>query len=229
MNPYFEVAMERKRPEEVVAKVFKTNDSFVKGKGREYFESHIEAQKPVITLLTCSDSRVQPTVFSKDMIDKVFVIRNIGNQLENSAGSVDYGVFHLQTPLLLILGHVNCGAINAFLKGYSDEPESIRCELDHLYIPVSRARGESFSELWQSAVEENVHWQVRIALERYGILIRRNLLAVVGAVYDFANYYGKGYGRIVIINLNGIKDREKILSHRALSLLPDPLKEVVVV
>ena len=221
--------MERRLPEEVIAEVFKTNDSFVKGRGKEYFESHIEAQRPVITLLTCSDSRVQPSIFSEDMIDKVFVIRNIGNQLENSAGSVDYGVFHLQTPLLLVLGHVKCGAVNAFLKGYSDEPESIRCELDHLHIPVSRAKGEDFEELWLSAVEENVHWQVRIALERYGILIRRGLLAVVGAVYDFANHYRRGYGRIVIINLNGIKEREKILSHKALSLLPSELREVVVV
>jgi len=83
--------------------------------------------------------------------------------------------------------------------------------------------------LWLSAVEENVHWQVRIALERYGILIRRNLLAVIGAVYDFANYYGKGYGRVLVINVNGIKSRERILSHRALSLLNESLKLKVVV
>ena len=219
----------RKRPEEVIAEVFRTNDLFVRGRGRNYFESHVKEQRPVITLLTCSDSRVQPSIFSEDMIDKVFVVRNIGNQLENSAGSVDYGVFHLQTPLLLILGHVNCGAINAFLKGYADEPESIRCELDHLHIPVSRAEGGDFEELWLSAVEENVHWQVRIALERYGVLIKRGLLAVVGAVYDFANAYGKGWGRIVIINLNGLTARERILSHGALSLLPEDLRETVVV
>ncbi|WP_457677737.1 carbonic anhydrase [Thermovibrio sp.] len=221
--------MKKVSPSEVICEVFKTNDSFVKGRGKEYFEGHIEAQKPLITLLTCSDSRVQPNIISEEMIDKVFVIRNIGNQLENSSGSVDYGVLHLQTPLFLILGHVNCGAINAFLKGYRDEPESIRSELDHLYIPVSGVKGESFEELWQRAVEENVHWQVRVALTRYGILIRRGLLAVVGAVYDFANYYGRGYGRIVIVNVNGIKDRDKILSHKTLSLLPQELKEVVVV
>ncbi len=220
---------QRVKPEEVIRDVFETNNSFVESRGEDYFKSHIEEQKPLITLLTCSDSRVQPNIFSEDMIDKVFVIRNIGNQLENSSGSVDYGIFHLQTPLFLVLGHVNCGAVKAFLKGYADEPESIRSELDHLHIPLGRAKGEDFNRLWLSAVEENVHWQVRIALERYGILIRRNLLAVVGAVYDFANYYGKGYGRIVIINLNGIKSREKILSHRALSLLNDSLKLKVVV
>jgi carbonic anhydrase len=105
----------RKRPEEVIAEVFKTNDAFVRGRGEDYFKSHLEVQRPEITLLTCSDSRVQPSILSEEMIDKVFVIRNIGNQLENSAGSVDYGIFHLQTPLLMVLGHVNCGAVRAFI------------------------------------------------------------------------------------------------------------------
>ncbi len=88
------------------------------------------------------------------MIDKVFVIRNIGNQLENSSGSVDYGIFYLQTPLFLVLGHVNCGAVKAFLKGYADEPESIRNELDHLCIPVERAKGEDFNRLWLSTLRK---------------------------------------------------------------------------
>ena len=221
----------RKRPEEVIAEVFKTNDAFVRGRGEDYFKSHLEVQRPEITLLTCSDSRVQPSILSEEMIDKVFVIRNIGNQLENSAGSVDYGIFHLQTPLLMVLGHVNCGAVKAFIEGYADEPESIRCELDHLCIPVGRVlrEGKEGRELYLKAVEENVNWQVRIALERYGVLIKRGRLAVVGAVYDFANAYGRGYGRIVVINVNGITGRERILELPALSLLPEGLKEKVVV
>jgi carbonic anhydrase len=71
--------------------------------------------------------------------------------------------------------------------------------------------------------------KVRIALERYGVLIKRGRLAVVGAVYDFANAYGRGYGRIVVINVNGITGRERILELPALSLLYQELKEKVVV
>lgn len=221
----------RRRPEEVIAEVFKTNDAFVAERGESYFKGHIGGQSPEITLLTCSDSRVQPSVLSEDMIDRVFVVRNIGNQLENSAGSVDYGVFHLQTPLLLILGHVNCGAVKTFIEGYADEPESIRCELDRLCIPVGRLlrKGEEGRELYLRAVEENVNWQVRIALERYGVLIKRERLAVVGAVYDFANAYGRGYGRIVVLNVNGITGRERVLELPALFLLPKGLKERIVV
>ncbi len=223
-------AMKREKPEKVVAEIFRDNDSFVSGKGEEFFKSHLEAQNPVITLITCSDSRVHPTVFSEELIDRVFVIRNIGNQIENCVGSVDYGIYHLQTPVLLILGHVNCGAVKAFLKGYSDETADIRKELDHLCIPVSKIeKTGNFEKDWLTAVEENVHWQVRVALERYGLLVTRGLLAILGAVYDFGNYYGRGYGRIVLINLNGIKDREKILSHRAMSLVPGELLDKVVI
>ena len=220
--------MDRVSPALVVRELFYQNDRFSKSRGKEYFESHVDAQRPVITLLTCSDSRVQPSILSEDMIDKVFVVRNIGNQLENSGGSVDYGVFHLKTPLLLILGHVNCGAVKAFLDGYQDEPESIRRELDHLTIPVSRVRGEG-GELWLKAVEENVHWQVRVALGRYGPLIRRGLLVVLGGIYDFANAYGRGYGRILLVSVNGIREREKAISHPALALLPEEVKEEVFV
>lgn len=222
--------MKREEPEKVVKEIFEDNNSFVLGKGEDFFKSHIKDQNPVITLITCSDSRVHPTVFSEELIDRVFVIRNIGNQIENCVGSVDYGVYHLQTPVLLILGHVNCGAIKAFLKGYSNEHADIRKELDHLCIPVSKVeRTGNFERDWLSAVEENIHWQVRIALERYGLLVRRELLAILGAVYDFGNYYGRGYGRIVLINLNGIKEREKILSHKAMSLVPGELLEKVVI
>ncbi|ADU96045.1 carbonic anhydrase [Thermovibrio ammonificans HB-1] len=222
--------MKRKTPEEVVREIFFDNEKFARAKGREFFEAHIEAQSPVITLVTCSDSRVHPTVFSEKLIDRVFVIRNIGNQIESSAGSVDYGVIHLQTPVLLILGHVNCGAVKAFLKGYADESPFIRNELNHLCIPVSPFKGEgNFEVAWREAVESNVHWQVRVALERYGLLIRRNRLAVIGAIYDFANYYGRGFGRIVVVNVNGIREREALLKHRALSLLPEELRREVVV
>jgi len=222
--------MKRKKVEEVVREIFLDNDRFVSKRGESFFREHLEAQHPVITLVTCSDSRVHPTVFSEELIDRVFVIRNIGNQIENSLGSVDYGVFHLQTPVLLILGHVNCGAVKAFLKGYEDEGESIRKELDHLCIPVSRIkRSGDFERDWLNAVEENVRWQVRIALERYGILIRRNLLVVIGAVYDFANVYGRGFGRIVVKSVNGISEREVILNHGALSQVPESLRRDLVV
>ncbi len=219
----------KKRPEEVLKEVIHENDLFVLSKGKEFFEEHIERQNPLITLITCSDARVQPSIFSSELINRVFVIRNIGNQLENSAGSVDYGVFHLQTPLLLILGHVHCGAIKTFLSNYADEAESIRCELDHLHIPLSRVpQNLPFEDAWLKAVEENVHWQVRVAMERYGVLVKSGKLAIIGAVYDFANRYGKGYGRVLIINVNGLTDRKAIPDSKPLTLIPNERREDII-
>ena len=43
----------------------------------------------------------------------LFMVRNIGNQMATAEGSVEYGVRHLHTPLLLIIGHAACGAIKA--------------------------------------------------------------------------------------------------------------------
>jgi len=206
---------------DIVKSIFDENGQFVSGKGEEFFKTHVHEQNPLITLVTCSDSRVQPGIFSAELINRIFVVRNIGNQLENSVGSVDYGVFHLKTPVLLILGHVHCGAVKTFLEGYENESMSIRHELDHLCVPVSRIRKTGdFSSDWLSAVEENVHWQVEIAVERYGKLIEKGELAVIGAVYDFVNCYGKGWGRILILNLNGERKGKKIAENPLLSGLP---------
>ncbi|GAB6075933.1 carbonic anhydrase [Desulfurobacterium crinifex] len=222
--------MENSSPAKVIREIFLGNDNFVNCKGEDFFKEHIESQNPVVTLVTCSDARVQPQIFFQDMINKVFVIRNIGNQIENTKGSVDYGIFHLKTPVLFILGHVHCGAIGTFLKGYEKEAESIRNELDHLYIPLSKVnKSETFEKAWLNGVEINVNWQVQIAIDRYREYVEDGRLVVVGAVYDFANTYGKGYGRIVIININGETDAEKIRESEALSLIPEDLKEKIVV
>ena len=52
---------------------------------------------------------------------------------------------------------------------------------------------------------------------------------VLGGIYDFANAYGRGYGRILLVSVNGIREREKALSHPALALLPEEVKEEVFV
>ena len=60
------------------------------------------------------------------------IIETIGNQMTSSQGSVDYGILHLHTPVLLNMGHTDCGAIKAFMKGYEKENDAVKCELDNL-------------------------------------------------------------------------------------------------
>ncbi|OMH39951.1 carbonic anhydrase [Desulfurobacterium indicum] len=134
----------------------------------------MNVQHPIVTMVTCSDARFHPTVFFKDPVDKVFVIRNIGNQLANARGSIDYGVYHLHTPILLILGHTHCGAVKAGLHDYSKETEGIKNELDHLHLPLSKvSKSGPFEKRWLDGVEKNVNYQVEEALKFYKPFIKK--------------------------------------------------------
>ena len=97
-------------PKKAIKELIEGNDKY--HINNDTLEKIKKGQTPKITLLTCSDSRISGHIMSKDMINKVFHIRNIGNQIENNFGSVDYGIEHLHTPILLILGHTDCGAVS---------------------------------------------------------------------------------------------------------------------
>ena len=108
-------------PPEIVAQIVLGNNYFTQTHPQEYFESFSLEQKPYITLVTCSDSRVPLNSLLPDTSNKVFSIQNIGNQILSTEGSVDYGIYHLKTPLLFFLGHSDCGAIKAYLKGFEGD------------------------------------------------------------------------------------------------------------
>ena len=59
-------------------------------------------------------------------------------------------------------------------------------------------------------IKKNVEHQVSTAMIRYKALIDEGRLTVVGAVYDFVNALGKGHGRLVITNVNGVTGARKI-------------------
>ncbi len=216
-------------PAQALKKIVTGNDQFVKSHDPSYFAPYQTSQHPFVTMITCSDARVQTNALLPDAIDKVFVIRNIGNQLVVSKGSIDYGVLHLHTPILLILGHTHCGAVKAAMGDYRGETEGIRNELDHLHLPLMADNGKGdFEKRWLKNVERNVDWQVAEAMSFYPDLVKSGKLVVVGAVYDFLNVYGKGYGRMVIINVNGVTCPKKLQNHPVLQDLSKVLRKVVV-
>ncbi len=183
-----------------IEELLKSNQQFINRTGKDFFEDHIELQTPFMTLVTCSDSRVQTEAIQNNPINEVFVIRNIGNQIYSNEGSVDYGILHLKTPVLLILGHTDCGAIKAFTAGYKSEPESIIQELNHLIPAISNEDKPLIEQ-----IINNVHYQTSIAIEKYAGLVRENKLIILGGLYDFRNELNEGYGKLKIININGEK------------------------
>lgn len=199
---------------EILNALIEGNNCWVNSHDKSYFEPFIECQHPLITMVSCSDARVHSTILFEDPTDKIFLVTNIGNQIAPSKGSIDFGVYCLKTPILLILGHTNCGAIKTALNDYSSTPRDTKNTLDHLHIPLSKVkRNENFEKMWLEGVELNVDYQVSEAVKIYSDLVNDRKLAVIGAVYDFTNAYGKGYGKVIIRNINGKNDRKYIMNH----------------
>ncbi len=77
-------------------------------------EACVEGQHPHTTVIACSDSRVVPEMIFDQGPSKIFSIETAGNILDNIAlGSVEYGVLHTHTPVLMVLVHTRCGAVTA--------------------------------------------------------------------------------------------------------------------
>ena len=182
--------------------VVQDNQRFVQAHKANHFSHFQTSQHPRATVITCSDSRVHTHALDATPDGDLFMIRNIGNQISTAEGSVEYGVHHLHTPLLLIVGHVACGAIKAASGDYAMESGPIRNELDTIQIP----KGEG----GLSSVKLNVNNQVRYAMNKFEEEVLKGTLTIVGAVYDFKNEMGQGQGKLNIINVNGETDAGSI-------------------
>lgn len=198
-------------PPEIITQIVLGNNYFTQTHPKEYFESFEQAQKPYITLVTCADSRVPLNAFMPDTSNRVFAIQNIGNQILSTEGSVDYGIFHLKTPILFFLGHSDCGAIRAYLKGFDDETYNIKHELDFLRPSIKEIETtKDFEKLHTHIIEKNLDYQVNIAAKKYKDLIQEGKLTIIAGFYDFKGEFGKGKGDIVIVNVNKIKDTDQL-------------------
>jgi carbonic anhydrase len=188
--------------------MFVTNGDYM-SVGARLFPTFADRQTPRATILTCADSRVHTTAFDASPENDDFMVRNLGNQVENAAGSIEYGVEHLDTPLLFILGHTGCGAVHAAMEGLEKFPGPIQAELKNLHAPKHDAR-KGDREAWVNAVVDNVHDQVSVALSRFGKRVHSGRLTIVGAVLDFRNDIGLGAGRLILVDVNGNQDQKRI-------------------
>ena len=76
-----------------------------------------QSQYPIASILSCADSRVVPDLVFDQSPGDLFVCRVAGNIMTtNLLASLEYGVQFLGSPLILVVGHSNCGAVDAALK-----------------------------------------------------------------------------------------------------------------
>lgn len=149
-------------------------------------------QAPFAVIVACSDSRTPPgSLFNRGLGD-LFIVRVAGNTVDNTGlGSIEYGVAVLGAPLVVILGHTQCGAVEAAVKVVKDKakfPGSIGTVVAPI-IPAVRSL-ESGPGLADRAVAANVERVVSRLKSAKPIISRavtERKLKVVGAVYDLAS------------------------------------------
>lgn len=186
----------------VVNAMLAANSNYMKRNNSAYFDKFASKQTPRATVVTCADSRVQSNAFHGDAVNDLFMVRNIGNQLATSEGSVEYGVRHLNTPLLMFVGHAVCGAVAAASGDFSKLERPIQKELLTINIP----KGINVNE----GALMNVNNQVDAAMLKFGGEVESGKLAVIGAFYDFRNDFKQGKGKLIITNINGETDPAKL-------------------
>ena len=149
----------------------------------------IDGQEPFVTVLACSDSRVPVELIFDRGVGEIFTIRVAGNVADtDEIATIEYGVGHLNTPLVVVMGHTRCGAVTAVVKGV--ELDGLLPQLvDNIKPAADRARHEGGEEsvIIANAIKANV-WQSISDLLRRSTVVRKELeagsVSVVGAIYN---------------------------------------------
>ena len=109
--------------DEAFQRLIDGNERFHRGEACSFFEQRAifrdltRGQRPYATILGCSDSRVPPELIFDAGLGELFVVRVAGNVISPEiAGSLQYAGAHLKTPLLVVLGHEGCGAVQAAME-----------------------------------------------------------------------------------------------------------------
>jgi carbonic anhydrase len=143
-------------------------------------------QHPFAVVLGCSDSRVPPEILFDRGIGDLFVIRVAGNIASPDVlGSIEYAAEHLAVPLVMVLGHSRCGAVQATVKGGHAEGH-VAGLLEAIAPALERAR-EKPGDLTENTVTENVKlvmFQITQSRPVLAALVSGGKLKVVGARYD---------------------------------------------
>ncbi|MBS1249958.1 MAG: Carbonic anhydrase 2 [Chloroflexi bacterium] len=190
------------KPDEILAELEEGNQRFVSGKmkhphldkarkakaGKEDQGNHAYA-----TILTCSDSRVPvELVFDAGVMD-IFVVRVAGNVCKaDEVGSIEYGLAHVHTPVLVVLGHTLCGAVTTVVGALQGKETVLETNIPQLVAPIIPAAERAIEEYVDDrvipfAIEENV-WQSIEDLFALSpatrTLVKEEKVKVVGAIYD---------------------------------------------
>ena len=149
-----------------------------------------EGQDPFAVVVGCADSRLPPELLFDQGLGDLFTVRVAGNTSAAPVivGSVEYATAVLETPLVVVLGHDDCGAVKAAIdvvtKG-KQLPGQLSGFVDPILPAVQAVVNTPPAQLLDAAVAQNVR-QTVAALSAQPLLatdIAAGTLRVVGAEY----------------------------------------------
>lgn len=180
--------------DELWANLLTGNQRFVAGKPatRELVkrrEELLAGQHPQVAVLTCSDSRVDPTIVFDQNLGSLFVVRTDGNVADTVAlGSIEYAVSHLPIRLLVILGHEKCGAVAAAASGEKMSSPNLAAVIAKIAPAVAKVKGKVEGEaLLRAAEEANVQQVAADVLANSPIVLQETAaqnLEIIKAIYS---------------------------------------------
>lgn len=192
-------------PDQALALLKAGNERFVSGKATRTHADNArvalagksdQGNYALATVISCSDSRVPPEILFDQGIMDLFVVRVAGNVCDtDEVGSIEYGLAHVHTPVLVVMGHSQCGAATAVAQAARGEGHKLERNIpplvDNIVPAVKRAASlhpdAAGDAIIPYAIEENV-WQgiedlfMKSAAVR--ALVKDGSVKVVGAIYD---------------------------------------------
>src|SRR5271169_6286683 len=186
-------------PDAALAELMEGNKRFIAGRMTAYdqdlaiLKQHtVEKQEPFAAVLSCADSRVPVELVFDQSIGHIFVTRVAGNIITPEIiGSLEYGAAVLGTKVILVMGHANCGAVSATIKG-KGVPGQISALFPHIQPAVDQA-GTNL----EAATKANAKIQATLLSQASTVvssMVKEGKLKVV------AGYYDLGTGTVTLID-----------------------------
>lgn len=188
----------RLAPDAALDRLMQGNQRYVEGLTRRHDflterEALVSAQNPYAAVLGCADSRIAPEYAFDTARGDLFAVRVAGNLVnDDGLASLEYGVAVLSIPLLMVLGHEGCGAVEAGLKMARDGasyPGHIQ-GLAASIAPSAQAVLKHKGNVLDNAIAQNVRDNLKQLTERSTLLrdaVAEGRLKIVGGVYRLAN------------------------------------------
>lgn len=148
-----------------------------------------QGQEPFATVLACSDSREAVELIFDRGVGDLFVVRVAGNVAGVSElATVEYGVGHLNTPLLIVMGHTKCGAVTAVVKE-TELHGHLHSLAEKIKPAVAKVKAESIDseETVPKAIQANVWQTIEDIIKQSGVVrskLEAGQVSVLGAIYD---------------------------------------------